>query len=106
MVARTFFAFDNIGLIDNTTGNGVINNSATPDGTTFTYTRGEGTQITLDDTGGSPDEFNDGQAAQHVITDGGGIVANGQIVESESIIELRAFEDGVEVGPVLSLIHI
>ncbi|MEP3845206.1 MAG: Hint domain-containing protein [Paracoccaceae bacterium] len=103
MVARTFFAFDNVALIDNTTGNGIINNSATPDGRTFTYSRGEGTEITLDDTGGSPDEFNDGQAAQHVITDGGGIVANGQIVESESIIELRAFEDGVEVGPVITV---
>ncbi|MEO9517471.1 MAG: Hint domain-containing protein [Paracoccaceae bacterium] len=104
MVATTFFAFDNIGLIDNTTGNGIINNSATPDGRTFTYTRGEGAEIILDDTGGSPDDFEDGLAGQHVITDGGGLVADGQTVESESIIELQALDaDGVLVGPTITI---
>ncbi|MEP3638723.1 MAG: Hint domain-containing protein [Paracoccaceae bacterium] len=104
MVARTFFAFDNDALLDNTTGNGIINNSATPDGRTFVYSSGDGVEVTLDDTAGDMDTFEDGAAAGHVITDGGGLVANGQTVESESVIELRALDvNGDEVGPTITI---
>lgn len=104
MVARTFFAIDNDALIDNITGVGIINNSNTPDGRTFVFNGGSGAQITLDDTAGSEDVFEDGAPDGHVITDGGGIVADGQTVESESVIMLQATDAaGDPVGPVITI---
>jgi len=104
MVARTFFAIDNNSMIDNTTGVGIINNSSTPNGTTFTFSSGGGATVTVDDTGGSPDTFNDDQSGSHTIVDGGGLVANGNAVESESIIVIRALDGaGNPTGPNISL---
>ncbi len=104
MVLRTFVAFDNDNLIDQTTGNGIINNSDTPNGTTFVYTAGSGTNVTLDDTSGGSDVFNDDQSGGHQITDGGGLVANGQNVESESHIFVRALDaNGNPTGPTIDI---
>ncbi|MEM9784995.1 MAG: Hint domain-containing protein [Pseudomonadota bacterium] len=118
MVLRTFFAIDNDNLVVTSStnsglvGNGIINNSDTPDGTTFTYSAGGGTSVTIDDAGTFADAipednnlfFNDDEAADHVVTDGGGIVANGQIVEAESTILLQALDgDGNPTGPTITL---
>jgi hypothetical protein len=110
MVARSFFAFDNSNLTVTSSssasivGNGVINNSSTPDGSTFTYTEGSGQSITLDDTGGDADIFEDDDSSNHVITDGGTLVSNGANVEAESFILVRALdENGDETGPTISI---
>lgn len=104
MVARTFFAFNNENLVDNTTGVGVINNSSTPDGTQFTYNNGGGAVVTIDDTGGSADIFEDDLSGSHTITDGGGLVANGTGVESESIIRIREVDaSGNLIGPEITI---
>lgn len=110
MVLRSFFAQDSEALIVTSSpdssieGDPIINNSDTPDGTIFEYSGGFGTTVTLDDTSGSPNVFNDDQEAGHVITDGGGIVADGTQVESESIIVVRALdENGVPTGPEIEI---
>lgn len=110
MVAQSFFAIDNANLVVDSSPNGaivgnpVINNSDTPDGTVFTYSAGGGTTVTLDDTGGSPDVFEDDNAGAHIITDGGGIVANGTPVEAESRIFVRALDGaGNETGPTITI---
>ncbi len=110
MVLRTFVAFDNEALVVDSSssagivGNPIINNSSTPNGTIFTYNGGFATDITLDDTGGGADTFNDDQSGSHTITDGGGIVANGNQVESESIITVRALDgSGNPTGPNIDI---
>ena len=118
MVARTFFAIDNTALIVDSSsnaaivGNAVINNSDTPDGTIFTFSSSQGTNITIEDDGAFADAipadnnlfFNDDELAQHQVTDGGGIVANGTQVEAESLIELQALDAfGVPTGPVITI---
>ncbi|MBW4708797.1 Hint domain-containing protein [Roseobacter sp. YSTF-M11] len=110
MVLRTFIAFDNDSLVVTSSANGglvgnpVVNNSDTPDGTVFQYSSASGTQIELNDTGGGASRFNDDNAGNHVITDGGGIVANGTAVESESILFLRALDSsGNQTGPEISV---
>ncbi len=110
MVLRSFFAIDseNMVVTDSPSagiiGTPIRNNSDTPDGTIFQYSAGGGTTVTVDDTSGNPDVFEDDQAFGHSITDGGGIVANGTPVESESFIDIRQIdENGVETGPVIRL---
>ncbi len=118
MVARSFFAIDNESLIvdssSNATivGNPIINNSDTPDGTIFTFSGGGGTTITLDDAGAFADAipednnlfFNDDEAADHIITDGGSLVANGTPVEAESLIFVQALDSGGNpTGPVITI---
>ena len=110
MVLRSFFAIDNENLVVTSSsdgsivGNPVINNSSTPDGTVFTYSSGGGTTVTLNDTGGRRNRFEDDDPANHVITDGGGIVANGTQVEAESQIFLRALDvNGNPTGPTITL---
>lgn len=110
MVLRSFTAFDNEALLisgaspSGTPGSPIVNNSDTPNGTIFTYQPGfTPTTVTLDDTN-DVDTFNDDLAANHVITDGAGLVANGQIVESESNIVLRALDaTGTPTGPEITL---
>ncbi|WP_170398404.1 Hint domain-containing protein [Ruegeria arenilitoris] len=115
MVLRSFFAQDSASLIatfvpaggdanDIVVGGSIINNSDTPDGTIFAYSGGFGTTVTLDDTSGSPDIFDDDQETGHVITDGGGIVTNGTQVESESVITVRALDiNGNPTGPEIDI---
>ncbi len=110
MVLRSFFAIDseNMVVTDSPSagiiGTPIRNNSDTPNDTVFQYTSGGGTTVTVDDTSGNPDVFEDDQAFGHSITDGGGIVANGTPVESESFIDIRQIdENGVETGPVIRL---
>lgn len=115
MVLRSFFAQDSSSLVavfvpdtadanDIAVGGSIINNSDTPDGTIFTYSGGTGTTITLDDTSGSPDVFDDDQPTGHIITDGGGIVTNGTQVESESMITVRALDDDLNpIGPEITI---
>lgn len=110
MVARTFFAIDNDSLIVTSSssgglvGNGITNNSTTPTGTIYEYSSGGGALITLEDTGGSLDTFEDDNSASHVITDGAGIVANGTNVESESMIVVRALDQaGNQTGPNITI---
>ncbi len=110
MVARSFFAVNNDNLVVDSSSNGaivgnpVINNSDTPDGTVFTYSAGGGTTVTIDDTGGDPDVFEDDNAAGHSVTDGGGIVSNGTPVEAESLIFVRALDiNGDLTGPTITI---
>ena len=105
-----FFALPNDGLVVTSSssggivGNGIINNSSTPDGTIFEFLGGSGAQVEVDYTGGSPDVFDDDQAGSHIITDGGGIVANGNSFESESIINMRALDiNGDPTGPEIAI---
>ncbi|MDX8352830.1 Hint domain-containing protein [Cognatiyoonia sp. IB215182] len=118
MVLRTFFAIDSDNLVVTSSssaglvGNGIINNSDTPDGTVFVYSSGGGTTVTIDDAGAFADNipednnlfFNDDEPTDHVVTDGGGIVANGQNVEAESTILIRALDAmGNPTGPTIEL---
>lgn len=110
MVARTFVAFDNdnfevtsstsAGLV----GNGVINNSSTPNDTIFLYSAGSGEDIIVEDAGGSQEVLEDDDDVNHVITDGAGLVADGQTVEAESLIFVRALDgNGDPTGPVITI---
>jgi len=111
MVTRTVLAFDSEALLVDASspsrpvGSSIINNSSSPNGTIYEFQLGFGReQITLDDTGGDPDIFEDGIPGGHTITDGGTLVANGTGVESESVIFLRALDaDGNETGPTIRL---
>lgn len=109
MVLRSFFAIDSENMMVTSSpntgieGTPIRNNSDTPDTTIFQYSAGGGTTVTVDDTSGNPNVFEDDQAFGHSITDGGGIVANGTPVESESFIDIRLLENGVETGPVIRL---
>lgn len=109
MVLRSFFAQDSLSLIITASSNGsivggpIINNSDTPDGTVYQYSSGTGTTVTLDDTF-EINIFNDDDPGNHIITNGGGIVANGTEVESESLINVRALDDdGDPVGPEITI---
>lgn len=118
MVLRTFFAFDNDNLVVTSSsnagivGNGVINNSDTPNGTVFTYSAGGGTSVTIDDTNTFADDipddnnlfFNDDDRFNHTVTNGGGIVANGSLVDAESTILLQALDSaGNPTGPQIEI---
>ncbi|MBV0912928.1 Hint domain-containing protein [Anianabacter salinae] len=110
MAIREFFAFDNQALVvDGTSpslapGSAIINESDTPNGTIFRYTAGQGSRISLNDTGGSSNTFEDDNAANHVIVNGKGMVANGQTVESESFHTLQQIDDlGNPVGAPITL---
>ena len=95
MVLRTSFAVDNeaftqvAGNPGGTAGDAIINNSDTPVGWIFEYQGGAPQTIELDDTR-QRNRFNDDEESDHVITDGGTLVANGTEVESES---LHVFEE-------------
>lgn len=110
MVARTFFAIDSASMVVQSSsnasivGNPIINNSDTPNGTVFTYSSGGGTEVTINDTGGNPNRFEDDQSANHIVTDGGGIVADGNPVEAESTMVIRALDDdGNLTGPEITI---
>ena len=111
MVLRTFPAFDNEAFTVHPsspslpTGSPIINNSSTPVGTIFEYNTGFPYQtITLDDTSGDPDIFEDDQESGHVTVDGMGIVADGTEVESESYHFVRALDDnGFPTGPTITI---
>ncbi|MEX0349379.1 MAG: Hint domain-containing protein [Paracoccaceae bacterium] len=109
MVLRSFFAQDSTSLIVTSSsdgsivGNPIVNNSSLPDGTVFQYSSGTGTTVTLDDTVDA-DVFGDDNPSNHVITDGGGIVADGVQVEAESRINMRALDDdGNPTGPQITV---
>lgn len=114
MVARTVLAFDSEALLVSANPNGgpalgssIINNSSTPDGTVFTYQPGFGAAVvTIDDTnvGAAADVFDDDDTGNHTVTDGAGLVANGQSVESESLIQIQALDaNGNLTGPVIDI---
>ena len=110
MVARIIVAFDNEGLVVQSSSNaGIVgdpirNNSDTPNGTTFLFSGGFAETIILDDTAGDPDTFEDDLSAGHTIIDGGTVVANGTGVEAESIIELRELDvNGLPTGPTITV---
>jgi hypothetical protein len=118
MVLRTFFAIDNDNLVVTSSsnagivGNGIINNSDTPNGTIFIYSGGGGTSVTIDDTNTFADNipfdnnlfFNDDDRFNHTVTNGGGIVGNGSLVDAESTIILRALDSaGNPTGPEIEV---
>lgn len=113
MVLRTFFASDNDSLVVTSSssgglvGDGIINNSDTPNGTIFQFTGGSGVDITLNDQSGggtSTSVFEDDQLNRHTITNGGGLVANNTKVEAESLIFVRELdENGVPFGPTITI---
>ena len=113
MVLRTFGAMDNEALTvvsapnssNQNPGDPIINNSSSPDGTIYQFNAGFATRIIeLDDTGGDPDVFEDDNPGGHTIVDGKGLVADGQGVESESIIRLRELDvNGNPTGGVISV---
>lgn len=108
MVQRSFFAIDNESLVVTSSANGglvgnpIINNSATPTGTRFVYSAGEGREITVDDTAGSPDILEDDLPNGHRIIDGNGLVADGSRIEAESFHFVREVApDGSLTGPTI-----
>ncbi|SLN47498.1 hypothetical protein ROA7450_02350 [Roseovarius albus] len=112
MVAQSFVAFNSNNFVVTSSsssglvGNGIINNSDTPDGTVFLYSAGSGTEIIVDDTnsGANADIFGDDDTANHSIIDGGGIVANGTPVEAESRIFVQALDiNGAPTGPTITV---
>ncbi len=111
MVARNLLVFDSEALLVDasspfqTPGNPIINNGNTPNGTIYEFQSGFGREdVVVDDTGGDPDVFEDGNPGGHTILDGGGLIPNGTGVESESIIFLRALDDfGNQTGPTIRL---
>lgn len=113
MVLRTFGAIDNEALTvvsapgnsNQNPGDPIINNSNSPNGTIYEFGGGFPTRIIeLDDTGGNPDVFEDGNPGGHTITDGKGLVADGTGVESESILRLRELDvNGNPTGPVINV---
>lgn len=113
MVLRTFGAFDNeaftvvSGPGGLAAGSPIINNSNTPVNTIFEYSGGFPVQvITLDDQNPAPndDVFNDDDEANHIITDGSGLVGNGTQVESESYHFVRQLDaNGVPFGPEIQI---
>lgn len=116
MALRSFFAQDSSSLVVASSssgaiiGNPIINNSDTPNGTVFAYSGGTGTTVTLDDRLRNGDsladlsKFNDDKSVQHIVQDGGGIVANGQRVESESHIRVRELDgNGNPTGPEITI---
>ncbi len=111
MVARSFYAIDSEALTvtfstTQSVGDPVINNSDSPDGTQYVFGTGWSTrQVTVDDTGGSRATLEDDDEINHVITDGAGIVTNGNQVEAESIIELRELDSsGLPTGPIITIV--
>lgn len=110
MVARSFYAVDSeaLSVTYSTTqlvGDHIINNSDSPDGTQYVFREGFSTrQITVEDTGGSTETFEDDAVGSHVITDGGGLVNDGTGVEAESVIQLQEMSaDGTPFGPVINI---
>ncbi len=109
MALRSFFAIDSASLTvtfstTQTVGDSVINSSDSPDGTQYVFNSGFSTQeITVDDTGGSLDTLDDDDPTNHIVTDGAGIVSNGNGIESESVIELQELVGGVPTGPTITI---
>lgn len=110
MVSRTISAFDNdfltvaSGSPYLTPGSSIINNSDTPNGTIFQFSGGSASTVTLDDSGGRQDVFEDDDYTHHTITDGAGLVTDGTGVEAESRIYLRALDEfGNETGPTVTV---
>ena len=111
MVQRSFFAFDNEALIvDDSSpvgdpGDPVVDNFNTPDGTILVFSdSAEGEQVTIDDTGGSPDVFEDGIPDGHIVIEGGSLISAGSTVEAESILILQQIDEaGDPVGPEISI---
>lgn len=84
-------------------GNSIINNSSSPNGTIYNFNGGFAEIITIEDTN-NPDVFDDDDRFNHIIVDGGTIVANGTTVESESLIVLRELNsDGELVGDEITI---
>ena len=111
MVARTLYAIDSEALTvtfstSQSVGDTVINNSDSPNGTQYAFGTGWSTQqITVEDTGGSQDILEDDNSAAHTVIDGAGIVANGNGIEAESIIQLQALDSGGNpTGPIISIV--
>lgn len=111
MAARSFYAIDSESLTvtfstTQAIGASVINNSDSPNGTQYVFGSGWSTrQITIDDTGGSVDTLEDDNNTAHVISDGGGLVTNGNGVEAESIIQLQELDaTGTPTGPIITIV--
>lgn len=111
MAIRTFSAFNaNALTVDAssphlTPDSAIINNSDTPVGTVFVYDASYAIeQVTLDDTAGSADIFEDDQESGHTIIDGGSMVAAGTAVEAESFHYVQELDDdGNPVGPKITI---
>lgn len=110
MVTRSIQVYDNSQLTvasgspTLTPGSAIINNSDTPDGTIFQFGEGPRVTVTLDDTSSDPTVMLDDDVTHHTITDGAGIVANGQGVEAESHIYLRLLDSaGNPTGPTIDV---
>lgn len=109
MALRSFFAIDSASLtvVFSTTqsvGDPVANSSDSPDGSQYVFNEGFSTrEITVDDAGGSVDTLEDDDEGNHIVTDGAGLVANGNGIESESLIQLQELIGGVPSGPVITI---
>ncbi|WP_164658849.1 Hint domain-containing protein [Tropicibacter sp. Alg240-R139] len=84
-------------------GSSIINNSSSPNGTIYDFNGGFSEIITVDDTN-NPDVFDDDDPLNHIIVDGGSLVADGTPVESESLIVLRELDDnGNPIGDEITI---
>ncbi len=104
MVERKFIAFDNEAFVGATSGVGIINNSDTPVNSVFTYVGGFPNEVITLDVTVDEDVFNDDLPDNHIITDGGSIIANGSRVESESYHFFQELDaNGVPFGPTITI---
>ncbi|SLN38542.1 hypothetical protein TRL7639_01939 [Falsiruegeria litorea R37] len=84
-------------------GSSIINNSSSPNGTIYNFNGGLSEIITIDDTNNT-DVFDDDDRFNHIVVDGGTLVANGTTVESESLIVLRELDgDGNPIGDEITI---
>lgn len=109
MVERTILAASSAGLTvaSNspflTPGSSIINNSSSPNGTIYNFNGGFSEIITIDDTNNT-EVFDDDDRFNHVVVDGGTLVANGTTVESESLIVLRELDSsGNPIGDEITI---
>ena len=108
MVARTFFAIDSAALsvtfsTTQNVGDSVINNSDTPDGTTFLFGPSyDSANITVDDTSANTATLEDDDPLNHIVTSGGALITNGTGIEAESLIYIREMDAfGNPTGPTI-----
>jgi Ca2+-binding RTX toxin-like protein len=110
VVARTLYVVDSEALrvivsTTQATGASVINNSDSPNGTRYVFNSGYASRaVTINDTGGSSNTLEDDRATTHVVTNGAGLVNNGNGVEAESLIQLQLVDaNGALTGPIITI---
>ncbi len=110
MVERTLYVVDSEALrvtfsTTQAAGATVINNSDSPNGTRYVFSSGYPSRaVTINDTGGSSNTLEDDRASTHIVTNGAGLVNNGNGIEAESLIQVQLLDaNGSPTGPVITI---